>query len=363
MRVNKVEIMRQSVPLTKPFKTALRTVTSAESVIVKVTADDGSIGWGEAPATVNITGDSLDGIHAIIRDSFRPILIGSDIASYERILQSIHQAAIGNPSAKAAIDMAVYDLAAQRCGVPLYQFLGGYRDQLETDCTVSVNDPREMVEDASRYVAEGFTVLKVKVGKDEPARDLERLKLIRSAVGERIKIRVDANQGWLAKDAIRFIRRMEDAGLDIELVEQPVKAHDIEGLRQVTHAVDMPIMADESVFSPAQAYEVLQKRAADMINVKLMKAGGIYKALRIIHAAEEYGIECMMGSMIESRIAVTAAAHLAAGLKNVTKVDFDAPLMLKEDPTEGGIRYDGSVITFGDGTGLGIQNGIGNKIL
>jgi o-succinylbenzoate synthase len=356
MNIQSIDVMRQSTPLKKPFKTALRTVYNAESIIVRIQADDGRVGWGEAPATIVITGDSLDSIQSAIVNTFTPLLIGKSLLAYEQILQAIHQSMIGSSSAKAAADMAVYDLVAQFCGLPLYQFLGGYKDQIETDFTVSVNSPKEMGEDAIRYVQEGFNVLKIKVGKDNILEDIERIKEIRSCVGSQVKIRVDANQGWQVKDAVRTIRRMEDLGLDIELVEQPVKAHDIDGLKTVTDAVETPVMADESVFSPAQAFEVLHRRAADMINIKLMKSGGIYKAQIINHIAEEFGIECMVGSMIESRVAVTAAAHLAASKKNITRCDFDAPLMMLNDIVAGGVQYDGRMMTFPKVAGLGISD-------
>ncbi|WP_058302123.1 dipeptide epimerase [Gorillibacterium timonense] len=354
MKIQSIKVSRQSVPLVKPFKTALRTVTHAESIVVRVESEDGRIGWGEAPATVVITGDSLDSIESAIVHTLAPPLIGKDLHAYEQIFHTLHSSMVGSPSAKAAIDMAVYDLIGQQCGLPLYQLLGGYKDQLETDFTVSVNSPREMGEDASRYVAAGFNVLKIKVGKDGIQEDLERIREIRQTVGNDIKIRLDANQGWQVKDAIRSIRRMEDMGLDIELVEQPVKALDIDGLKAVTDAVETPVMADESVFTPAQAFDVLKRRAADLINIKLMKSGGIYKAQIINHLAEECGVECMVGSMIESRIAVTAAAHLAAAKKNITRFDFDAPLMLLNDTVEGGVEYNGRVMTFPRAPGLGI---------
>ncbi|MCZ8512673.1 dipeptide epimerase [Paenibacillus filicis] len=356
MLIRSIEVMRQSTPLKKPFKTALRTVVNAESVLVRIQADDGRVGWGEAPATIVITGDSLDSIHSAIVNTFTPLLVGKSLLAYEQLLQAVHHSMIGSSSAKAAVDMAIYDLVAQYCGLPLYQFLGGYKDRIETDFTVSVNAPKEMGEDALRYVQDGFNVLKIKVGKDDAQEDIERIKEIRSRVGSAVKIRVDANQGWQVKDAVRAIRRMEDLGLDIELVEQPVKAHDIEGLKAVTDAVETPVMADESVFSPAQAFEVLKRRAADLINIKLMKSGGIYKAQIINHIAEEFGVECMVGSMIESRVAVTAAAHLAASKKNITRFDFDAPLMMRSDIVVGGVRYDGRIMTFPDEPGLGIRD-------
>jgi L-Ala-D/L-Glu epimerase len=139
MHIQHVEVMRQSIPLIKPFKTALRTVHFAESVLVRITADNGKIGWGEAPATIAITGDSLDSIHSAIQHTFTPLLVGGNLLAYEQVLQSVYRSMVGNSSAKAAVDMAIYDLVAQHAGLPLYQFLGGYKDSIETDFTVSVN--------------------------------------------------------------------------------------------------------------------------------------------------------------------------------------------------------------------------------
>ncbi|WCN37248.1 dipeptide epimerase [Aneurinibacillus uraniidurans] len=355
MILTDIQVRRQSVPLKKPFKTALRTVTHAESIIVQVRTDCGRTGFGEAPATVVITGDSLASIESAIMHTIRPQLIGQNLLTYEQVFHLLHQAMVGNSSAKAAVDMALYDLIAQRCNLPLYQFLGGHKKQIETDYTVSVNAPDEMGDDAEAYVRQGFTTLKIKVGKDEIERDVERIKEIRRRIGTHIKIRLDANQGWEVKKAIRSIRKMEDMGLDIEIVEQPVKAHDLVGMKTVTDAVDTPVMADESIFTPQQALAIIQMRAADMLNVKLMKTGGIYKAQIINAMAEESGMECMMGSMIESRLAVTAAAHFAGAKRNITRFDFDAPLMLRHDCIVGGVVYAGSQMTLPDVPGLGVQ--------
>ncbi|KXZ12696.1 dipeptide epimerase [Bacillus nakamurai] len=354
MRITDIYTSRISVPLKKPFKTALRTVYKAESAVVKITYDNGLAGWGEAPPTVVITGDSMAGIESAIHDVLKPVLLGRSLHSPEAIFYDISRLLERNESAKAAIDMAVYDGWAQMNGLPLYQLLGGYRNTLETDFTVSVNSPEEMAEDAAGYLKEGFHTLKIKVGKDDAADDIERIRAIRARVGANVKLRLDANQGWTPKEAVTAIRKMEDAGLAIEVVEQPVHKDDLAGLKQVTDATETPIMADESVFSPQQAFHVLQTRSADMINIKLMKAGGIKRAETINAMAETCGVECMVGSMIETKLGITAAAHFAASKRNVTRFDFDAPLMLKTDVIQGGISYSGSQITIPDDPGLGI---------
>ncbi|MEC5424484.1 dipeptide epimerase [Virgibacillus sp. C22-A2] len=355
MTIQNIETFRTAIPLHTPFKTALRTVMTAESIIVKVTCESGIIGWGEAPPTHVITGDSLESIDYVIKGIFKPLLIGESLLYRERVFEKIHRSVVGNTSAKAAIDMALYDCISQQANMPLTNFLGGYTNSIETDYTVSVNSPEEMASDAQKYIDDGFTVLKVKVGKDLIETDIQRIKAIRNQIGADTLIRLDANQGWKAKEAVQAIRKMEELGLTIELIEQPVRADDIEGLKYVTANTDTPIMADESVFSPQDAKRVLECGAADLINIKLMKSGGIHQALKIAELAASYGVECMVGSMIETKIGITAAAHFAASQPNVTRYDFDAPLMLSGDLIEGGgIQYKGRKIEIGSRLGMGI---------
>lgn len=355
MRIQSIETFPVAVPLTKPFKTALRTVTTAHSIFVKVTCDDGSVGYGEAPPTHVITGDSTGSVTYAIQEVIAPQLIGQDIRHREELFLKLKKAIVRNTSAKAAVDMAIHDLLGQLANMPLYQLLGGFRSEIETDFTVSVNEPAEMAEDAAGYVAGGFTVLKVKVGIGDIAEDIERIRAIRERVGHNVKIRLDANQGWKPKEAVQAIGQMEDAGLAIELIEQPVLADDVEGLRYVTAHTLTPIMADESVFSAKDALRVLQLGAADLINIKLMKSGGIQEAMKINALAETFGVGCMVGSMIETKLGITAAAHFAASQPNITRFDFDAPLMLSKDIVAGGIEYDATVIRFAKAPGLGLD--------
>ncbi|MFC4024983.1 mandelate racemase/muconate lactonizing enzyme family protein [Oceanobacillus longus] len=356
MEIASIETFRGGIPLHTPFKTALRTVTVAETIIVKIACEDGTVGWGEAPPTHVITGDSLASIQYAIESIFKPILIGESLNAREQLFEKVEESMVRNTSAKAAIDMALYDCIAQQANMPLHQFLGGYRERIETDYTVSVNRPEEMAQDARKYINNGFSVLKVKVGKDEIATDIKRIQAIRAEIGPDVLIRLDANQGWQAKEAVRAIGKMEDLGLTIELIEQPVNAHDFEGLKYVTQHTETPIMADESVFSPQDAKRILSMGAADLINIKLMKAGGIHQAMKIAKLAESYGVDCMVGSMIETKIGITAAAHFAASQPNITRYDFDAPLMLTGDMVNGGITYKDSRIELGKEPGLGIRS-------
>lgn len=355
MKIIDIEIVKISIPLLTPFKTALRTVNKIENLAVKVLTDTGNIGYGEAAPTAVITGDTFASMESGIKDYIKPNIKGLSIENIEEIMKKINTSMVGNSSAKAAVDMAIYDLYGQLYNAPLYKLLGGFKKELETDITISVNDPIEMSQDSLKAIDRGFKTLKIKVGKDSKI-DLLRLKAIREAVGYNVDIRLDANQGWKPKEAVSILRKMEDEGLNIELVEQPVVAHDFEGLKFVTDNVNIPVMADESMFSPRDAVKLMEMRAVDLVNIKLMKTGGIYNALKICSLAEIYGIECMMGCMLESKLSVTAAVHLAAAKSVITKIDLDGPSLCKEDPFDGGAIFNNSKIILTDGIGLGFKD-------
>ena len=353
MKIAKIETAEVNIPLVTPFKTALRTVDSVNDIVVRITADDGQRGYGEAPPTAVITGETKGSIRCAIEEFIAPPLIGMEIENLDGIMRVLHKSMVKNTSAKAAVDMAVYDLFAKSCGKPLYQVLGGCKGEIETDLTISVNETEEMVKDSLLAIQQGFRILKIKVGK-EGQKDVERIKAIRQAVGPGIKLRIDANQGWSAKDAVRIIRKLEDMGIEMDLVEQPVSAHDFEGMKLVTSQVQTPILADESVFSAMDAIHIIKERAADLINIKLMKTGGIYEALKVCAIAECYEVECMIGCMLESKIAVSAAAHLAAAKEVITRADLDGPSLCSEDPYSGGPAFMGSRILMNSEPGLGI---------
>ena len=331
MRIVKIETGEVNIPLVTPFKTALRTVDCVNDIIVRIVTEDGQEGFGEAPPTAVITGDTKASVKGAIEEFIAPNLVGMDIENLDGVMEKLHGCILKNTSAKAAVDMAVYDLFAKSCKKPLYKVLGGKQSEIETDLTISVNGIDEMVKDSLRAVDQGFGILKIKVGK-EGLKDVERIRAIRQAVGPSVRLRIDANQGWSPKEAVRIIRKMEDLGIEMDLVEQPVNAHDFQGMRYVTSQVYTPILADESVFSVEDAIRIIQKRAADLINIKLMKTGGIYQALKICGIAESFGVECMIGCMLESKIAVSAAAHLAAAKGIITRADLDGPSLCREDP-------------------------------
>ena len=354
MRITRIRLGRISVPLRVPFKTALRSVDSVEDVVVEVHTDAGTIGYGEAPPTGVITGDTTGAIVGAIQDHIGKAILDRDVDDLEDLLQRVQRSIVHNTSAKAAVDMALWDLYGQLHHIPVYKLLGGARKCIVTDITISVNPPEEMARDARDAIGRGYDCLKVKVGAN-PALDVERLSAVRRAVGDDVCIRIDANQAWRPREAVRILNAMQEKGLAIEFVEQPVKAQDIDGLRYVTEHSDVPVLADESVFSPEDALRIMQTRAADLINIKLMKCGGLTNALKIASAAEVYGVECMIGCMLEAKISVNAAVELACAKRIITKVDLDGPVLCSEDPILGGAVFREKEITVSDEPGLGIR--------
>ncbi len=272
MKITDIQMDTVNIPLVTPFKTALRTVTQIENVMVRVKTDTSLIGYGGAAPTAAITGETLASIIGAV-EHIRDHLIGMVLENSEQIFQRLNSCLVGNTSAKAAVDMAIYDLLAKAMDVPLYRLLGGKAHDIETDKTVSIDTPEKMISESRDCTQKGFRVLKIKVGGD-PELDILRLQAVQDAIGPEVKIRIDANQGWSAKDAVRIGKELEERQLNIELMEQPVAARDFSGLRYVRDHLSIPVFADESLFSTQDALELVSMKAVDGLNIKLMKCGG-----------------------------------------------------------------------------------------
>ncbi|HNV08621.1 MAG: dipeptide epimerase [Dokdonella sp.] len=355
MKITDIRFGMLRVPLKTPFKTALRSVDQVEDIVVMVNTDSGHVGYGEAPATAVITGDTHGSIIEAIRHYISPRLVGHEIADLNHLTHLIQGAMEKNSSAKAAVEIAIYDLWGQLYNAPLYRLLGGGDPVITTDITISVDYIDKMVADSMAAVERGFESLKIKVGKDIGV-DIERVKAIYAAVEGRALLRLDANQGWTAKQAVYALQTLEDAGVRLELVEQPVKAHDLDGMKYITERVHTPVMADESVFGPMEVIELIRMRAADIVNIKLMKTGGLSNAIRIADIAAIYGVDCMIGCMLEGSISVAAAVHLAVAKSHaITKIDLDGPSLCAFNPVDGGVLFNDSEISVTDAPGLGIR--------
>jgi L-alanine-DL-glutamate epimerase-like enolase superfamily enzyme len=357
MKISEIRCHRLTAPLHTPFVTALRRTEHLETTVVEVVGDDGSRGYGEAPQVWRVTGESLAGAEACLSGPLADVVRGRDLDDLGDLSREIGDAVVGNFGAKAAMDVALHDLAARRVGQTLAHFLGAAEGEqrIETDVTVSAGEPDELAATASKRTAEGFAVLKLKVGTDpdDPLTDVARVRAVREAAPY-ARIRVDANQGWTPEQAIAAIRAMEDAGLGVEFVEQPVERYDIDGLATVTEAVDTLVMADESVFGPRELRAVIIRRAADMVNVKLAKCGGLGVARVLLQGARDAGMGTIVGSMMEGPIGVGAAAALVAAVGTTHVSDLDAAWWASASPVVGGASYDAGVIVLPGAPGLGI---------
>jgi len=323
----------------EPFKIASGTSIESQNIVVRIYTDYEIFGVGEASPSKRVTHETPQTVLKAL-DKIAPRLIGVHPLRIEQIVETMDQAVVENPSAKAAIDIALHDIMGKTARRPLFELLGGYRQEVLTDITLGIKEPEEMAKDAVKVVRKGFRVLKVKVGVT-PEEDFERIQEIRKAVGPNVAIRIDANQGWTVRQAIEVLKKLER--LNVEFVEQPVKADDIEGLAEVKKNSSIPVMADESVHSPEDALYVIRKEAADLINIKLMKSGGILKARKIAAVAEAANVPCMIGCMGESTIGITAGAHFAAAVKNVQYADLDSDILLKDKTVlEGGAKLKAS---------------------
>ncbi|HET6652004.1 MAG TPA: dipeptide epimerase [Nocardioides sp.] len=352
--VVRVETQRVSAPLHTPFVTALRRTETTDVVLVRVTDGDGVTGWGEAPQVWQVTGESLAGAEACIAGPLAAVVAGTNPDDLAATCRAVAGAVAGNHGAKAAVDVALHDLVARRRGVSLPVLLGSSTHRVPTDVTLAAGDAAALAETARTRAAEGFDVLKMKVGTDA-ATDAARVAAVREAVGPDVAIRLDANQGWTAREAVGVISALEDAGLGVELVEQPVAAADLDGLAWVTARVGTPVMADESVYGLRDLVEVIRRRAADLVNVKLAKCGGLWTGRALLDLARAHGMGTAVGSMMETHVGLGAAASLAAACGTTVVADLDAAWWTRESPYVGGLRYDGATVLLPDSPGLGIE--------
>ena len=353
MIIQKIELFQSPIKLKKPFVISLGSYTHAENVFVRIHTTSGIIGTGECSPFPSIHGEHVDSC----------ILVGKLIASalleknplhIRECIEEMDRVIYNNTCIKSAFDMALYDIASQASNVPLYVFLGGdYDKELITDYTVSLDEPTQMAADALQIRHSGFQVIKVKLGGSKDT-DIERIRLIREAVGYDIPIRIDANQGWNPSEAIEILEDLFP--FNIQHCEEPISRKLFMELPRICQRSKIPIMADESCCDSFDAQRLIDLKACQLFNIKLSKSGGIFHALKIIQLAEKENIPMQLGGFLESRLGFTAAAHVALTSKYIRYYDFDTPLMFEKDPVLGGIRYDTTgAIKLPESVGLGAE--------
>lgn len=351
LKIGQIEIYKLRIPLKEPFVISLGVIENAENILVIIRTDRGITGYGECSPYMTINGESVDSCF-IVGQYIAMMLKNRDPLLIEDCTRAMDSLIYGNSSIKSAFDMALHDIAAQNAGLPLYKFLGGKNNKvLTTDMTVSIGEPGKMAADALKFMNEGFPVIKVKLGQAKD-KDIERIKAIRNAIGMDIPLRIDANQGWKVNTAIETLNAL--ARFNIQHCEEPIARWNFMKLGKVRKNTPIPIMADESCCDHHDAKRLIDLNACDYLNVKLGKSSGIVKAKKIIRIAEKAEIKMQVGAFMESRLGITAAAHLALTSKEIIYCDFDTPLMFTEDPVTGGIIYkEDGVMEIPETPGLG----------
>jgi len=353
MQITQIEVYQFPVKLKKPFVISLGSFDYAENVVVVVRTDEDLTGFGECSPFMPINGESMETCF-IVANYLAKSLIGKNPLDIEACSEMMDRTIFGNSSIKSAFDIALYDIASQAAGQPLYAFLGGKNDRiLKTDYTVSLNEPQQMVADAQEIKNRGFEVIKVKLGND-PEKDIFRIKAIRKQIGDEIPLRLDANQGWNVDSAIRVLNELAD--LNIQFCEEPIQRWNYMHLPRIRKASNVMIMADESCCDHHDAQRLIDLGAAPSFNIKLGKSSGIFKAQKIIKLAEIANLQLQIGGFLESRIGFTASAHLALTSNTVKFCDFDTPMMFSDDPVLGGINYGANgLVTVPEVPGLGAR--------
>lgn len=350
-RIRDIDIYPFSLPVKETIKIAIGTDIAADNIYVRLRTEEGVIGYGEASPYSPVTGETQQS-DVVMGKSLASFIKGKDAFSIARIVADMESFAPGNGSIKAAFETALWDICGKITGQPTCNLLGRYRDSFESDLTVGIDTPDVMAEKARGVVKQGFRNIKVKVG-DNPPLDIERIRAVRAAIGPDIKFRIDANQGWSPADCVHVLRAVADQGL--QFCEQPVVYWDWAGLRFIRENVSTPIMVDESVHVSHDAIIGIRANAMDAINIKLMKCGGILQAIRIAQVADAANLKCMLGCMDETRVGLTAAAHVVASQKNVEFADLDAFLFHGVDPVIGGMELKQGTIYMPKGPGLGLD--------
>lgn len=351
MQITSIEIYKLCIPLKQPFVISLGPQYDADNIVIVINTDTGLKAWGECSPYMSINGESMDTCF-VVGQYLAKALKGKDPLQIEECAKAMDRIITRNESIKSAFDLALYDIASQHAGLPLYKFLGGKKNKIiSTDMTVGLGSPEKMAKEAVEYKAAGFPSIKVKLGTTTEE-DVTRIKAIRDAIGNELPLRIDANQGWNVETAIATLQAL--ATYDIEHCEEPIARWNYMALPEVRKNSPIKIMSDESCFDEHDAERLAKLNACDYFNVKLGKSGGIWHALKIVEVAKAYNLKLQVGCFMESRLAITALVHFAYSSDLVVHYDLDTPLMLKEDPVVGGMKFlDNGIVEIDDAVGIG----------
>ncbi len=353
MKIIKATSWVESLKLTRPYTIAYEHIDSVDNVFVCLRAEDGSIGVGVAAPDAEVTGESLSDCSQSLETHLASLTEGADVRELAGVLRKLEDAMPAQPAARASIDTALHDLWAKYLGLPLSNVLGRCHESLPTSITIGIKPVTESIEEAREYRGRGFNILKVKIGQSVE-QDVERLSKIRQRMGRDIVLRVDANQGYSLKEYMTFVELTES--LDLEFIEQPLQASDLDSMRRLPESVRIITAADESLLEARHAVDCLQSpRPFGIFNIKLMKCGGIAQGMQIANIAGLAGIDVMWGCNDESRIGIAAALHAALASPATRYLDLDGSFDLARDLVDGGFVVRGGELSVTDQPGLGVN--------
>ena len=334
MKISAVEVIPIKLKLRHSYAVAYGRYTHAEMVLLRIEAGR-HVGWGCAAPDVKVTGETAAGVAWALRHWAVPLLLRRDATRIARLNQQVRQAMRTHLSARAAVSIALYDWMGRHAGLPAYQLLGRYRERIATSATIGICGLKQTRREAAWLVAQGFKILKLKGGKDWEL-DAARIMDLRKRYGKRLKLRFDANQGYTIEEAVRFLKKV-GGRRSLDILEQPTQAQYQLALKEVTARSAVPVMADEALLTFRDSFQIARQDVADMINIKLMKVGGVEAALKANAVAEAAGLEAMIGCMDESQISIAAGLALALSQKNIEFADLDGHLDLIGDPGQDGV--------------------------
>jgi len=353
MKIKSIKTWHADLGNTRPYTIAFKTVDEVRNAFVEITLENGITGIGAGNPSEYVVGENLQQTIAALNENNLGFLAGRDIREIHQLTYEVWKQFPKNPAARAALDIALYDAFSRFLGVPLVKYLGQKIQSLPTSITIGIKNVEETLQEADEYRARGFTVLKIKLGKNLDE-DVERLIKLREKYGSYFTIRIDANQGYTAEDTLNFYNRTRN--LNLELIEQPLPAKSVSEMKKLPDEIRAILAADESLITPVDALELVKPpRAAGIFNIKLMKCGGISQALKIADIALHEGIDLFWGCNDESTVSITAALHAAFACSNTRYIDLDGSLDLANDVVTGGFILQEGVMRCSEKPGLGLE--------